>query len=235
MNLSEIRIVISTLLQSKNPEVTIATEQFNTLLHICQLKHFKNCLGLPEEYTPGSWLPSRLPEVTRVISESIRPFVVFMGKDGEAPLFINSGYAVIPENYYYPLSMWHTVIKPSGVKKEKKIEITTDKHWETVLSSAVIYPTIMRPYCNFKSNYIQFEPKEIRRAKFSYIRKPVQPIFAVKETAAGYEYDAENSVQLEWGETDQLDIINLFLGELSVPMQRGDIKNITEHVKKEGI
>lgn len=235
MNLSEIRIVVSTLLHQNKPEVTIATEQFNALLHISQLKHFKNTLGLPEEYAPGQWLPSRLPEVTRIISETLRPFMVFMGKDGEAPLFITDGYANIPSDYYYPLSMWHTLITEAGVKKEKKIEIVTDAKWETVVSSAVIYPTRTRPYCNFKSDFIQFEPKEIKRAKFSYIRKPVQPIFALKETEDGYVYDAQNSVQLEWNELDQLDIINLFVGQLGIAMGRGDILAISEKVKKEGI
>ena len=235
MNLSEIRIVVSTLLQNKKPEVTVTTEQFNTLLDYSQLKHFKNCLGLPEQYAPGQWIAQRVPEVTRVESESIRPFLVYMGKDEEAPLFITGGYAGIPDDYYYPLSMRYVRVGENGVQKEKKIEILTDKRWEEVLNSAVIYPSANRPYCNFKSYYIQFEPKSIQSARFSYIRKPKQPIFAVKETLNGYEYDAENSVQLEWSELDQIDIINILMGELSIPMGRGDILNISEKVKKQGI
>jgi len=235
MNLQEIRIILSTIIQQRKPTITVSVEQFNALLKYSQLKHFKNCLGLPEEYSPGAWVASRLPEVTRVISESISPFMVYMGKDNEPPLFITNGYATIPSDYYYPLSMRYTLAKPNGVIKDKVIEITTDKRWEEVLSSAVVFPTVGRPYCNFKSNYIQFEPKTIQFAKFSYIRKPADPIYSLKSEDGDYVYDSATSVQLEWKENDILDIMNIMLGELSVPLTRGDIKSISEQVKQKGI
>jgi len=235
MDLNQIRTIISVLLSKNKPDTVISKEQFNALLNLCQLKHLKRCLGLPEDYQPGQWIASRGPEVTRVESESIRPFIVMMGKSDTGYLPVVDGYADIPEDYYYPLSMWYKTPDDNGVRKTKKIEIVTDAKWEFVISSQVVFPTLMRPYCNFKSDFIQFAPEGLTDVSFTYIRKPAEPLFVLKETLNGFEYDAENSVQLEWNELNQIDIIALMLGQLSISIGRSDIYTVSENVKKEGI
>jgi len=235
MDLNQIRTIISVSLSKNKSGAVIGKEQFNALLNLCQLKHLKSCLGLPEDYQPGQWIASRAPEVTRVESESIRPFIVMMGKSDTGYLPVVDGYADIPEDYYYPLSMWYKTAEVDGKRKTKKIEIITDARWEFVISSHVVYPTLMRPYCNFKSDFIQFAPAELTDVSFTYIRKPAEPLFVLKETVNGFEYDSENSVQLEWDELNQIDIISLMLGQLSIPTGQSDIYAISEKVKKEGI
>lgn len=235
MDLNSIRTIVSVLLGKNKPGSVISTEQFNALLNLCQLKHLKACIGLPEDYQPGQWLSRRAPEVTRVVSEAIRPFIVMMGKDDTGYLAIVNGYADVPEDYFYPLSMYYNTPEVNEVSKVKKIEIVTDLRWEFVVSSHVVYPTLMKPYCNFKSDYIQFAPKEITSATFTYVRKPAEAMYVLKETADGFEYDEENSVQLEWNDINQLDIITLMLEQLSISIGRADLYSISEKIKTQGI
>lgn len=235
MNLQELRIVVSKTLEEKKPGMSLSVEQFNIMLNIAQIKHFKRWLGLPEEYTPGMWLTSQLPEVTRITSEALKPFIVYMGKKDESPLMVTGGYANIPADYYYPLSMFYKFVTALNMVKTRTIEICTDKKWAEVLSSAVVFPTVNRPYCNFKDTYIQFQPDVIRQVHFSYIRKPKTTVYAIKESPVGYEYDPDNSVELEWNDTNQIDIINILLGDLGVVARRMDIKAISEQVKAKGI
>ena len=70
---------------------------------------------------------------------------------------------------------------------------------------------------------------------FTYIKFPTKPVFAYTITNGYVEYDSVNSVELEWDEVNQLDILYILLSDLGVVATKADVFQISEKVKTKGI
>lgn len=85
---------------------TIGPEEFCMALQVSNLKHFKKKIGLPEEYQPGSPVSRQSFEITQVITDDLMPFKVHLGSPNIPFLSVDAdGYALIPNNFYYPTSL----------------------------------------------------------------------------------------------------------------------------------
>lgn len=236
MNLNEQRIVVSTIIQDKNPAINIVPEQWDILLHLAQLKHFKRKIGLPEEYVPGAPIPAQVFEITQKISDDLIPFTFHMGRAGTPPLYVSSnGEATTPTDMYYPATMTYNLIKPGGGVEPRMVDIVNDKEWQDLTTSYICNPTKRFPIANFKKDYIRFDPKNLQMVDFTYIKFPTKPVFAYTITNGYVEYDSVNSVELEWDEVNQLDILYILLSDLGVVATKADVFQISEKVKTKGI
>jgi len=234
MNLEQLRILVSTLVRDKASDVNIVPEQWGLLLKMANLKHFKRKVGLPEEYTPGRPLPAQLPEISQRITDDLLPFKVFMGRYGTPKLQIDqNGEAVIPTGFFYPLSLLYPVVEISLTYNE--VKVLTDSGWSDYMSSSIITPSKKYPICNFQKGYIRFSPKNMQSVEFTYLRRPVDPVYAYTSDSGFIQYDPVNSVELEWDEPNQIDILYMLLSDVGVVVTRGDIMQVAETVKTKGI
>ncbi len=236
MNLHELKLVVNTLVAEKKPSVNIPTEQWDVLLNIAQLKHYKRKLGLPEEYIPGHPRPAQEYAITQRIDDDLAAFSVHLGRAGTMAFTISSvGEATLPLDFFYPTGMIYHLVKPDGTIREKQVEILNDKEWNDYVTSQVITQTKEFPIANMKSGYVRFLPKNLQRVDFTYLRKPVKPVYAVTNTQGYIAYDAANSVQLEWDEPNQLDILYILLSDIGIVTEKADIYQISEKIKDKGI
>lgn len=224
MDLEQIRRILFTFIQNKGGKVTLDYKGFNELLNVCQLKHFKKKIGLPEEYQPGLPLPRQVIEITQKITDDLRRFKVNHGDD--LPVYkVNHGQAVIPSNYY----IVSTLVYPAK-SGDRRIEIVTDTQFADRMNSSLIKPRMRYPIANFQKSFIRIEPKEIRYIKFIYYRYPNRAQYSIalpdpdRDTPNWFmEYDPVTSVQLEWDDVNTVDIIHMMLQDLSITVEKRDL------------
>lgn len=207
--------------------------EFSDQLHYAQLKYFKNKIGLPEKYAPGMPLPSQAFEITKRITEDLRPFKVLMGYNDSTPLsFDERGFADYPKDYYYPSVMTHVI---TGIKRyEREVEFLSDSEYTKRTTSFSEKPDKYFPVVNLQSDKIRIFPKGIRIVNFIYLRFPKKPFLAVSSTRGFEEYDSENSTELEWNDVGVIDIISIFLGNIGISIQSGELLNYSEKLKVQG-
>ena len=236
MNLQQLIQTVVLLAGDKAPDKSFTHESITLLLKAASLKQFKRKLGLPEQYQPGMPYPQQVVEITQENRQSLQPFVVFMGDYHSNPLTIDllTGYATTPADCYYISTLLFKKI--SGRKiSPKDVTLVTDTQWNDQVSSKLIAPTKDHPIANIQSGFIRFMPRDLRKVDFIYYRLPKDPVYAVKSDRGNAEYDHASSVQLEWNEENQIDIIYLLLNDLAIPIERPDVFKVSDLVKKGGI
>ena len=237
MNLGELFDLAGFIVQDIDPEKQVSPPEFELALKAANIKHFKQKIGLPEEYQPGMPLPRQVPEITMKITEDIRPFKVFMGRGAGAnatPLSVDDGYATIPDDYYYPLSMVYRWVKDGAIVR-RNIDIVDDLEWGNRISDPLTKGTKKNPICNYQATEIRFQPDSILFVDFTYLRMPNEPVFATKYDDGYVQYDAANSTELEWDDINQLDILYKTLTDLGFGLKRGDVIQYAEQHKQQGV
>ena len=212
--------------------------QISRLLNVASLKLLRKKIGLPEAYSPGMPVPPEVTEITRKNKEDIRVFLVELGFKDNASLPIDSGgFADIPTNLYYcsTLEYWKPKLPPLEGYDIKPIEILTDTQFLDRVSSAVIDPDYNYPICNFQNNFIRFAPKDIQYAHMIYYRYPVDCVYAIRYENNMPVFDEDNSVDLEWNDDNTLNVINIFLGDIGISIEKQEIVNYAELHKQRGV
>jgi len=235
MNLEQIRDIIVLISGEKGHDFSYGPEDFCDQLHLAQLKYFKLKIGLPEEYVPGMPLPRQAYEITNRLTEDIRPFKVSKGWLLGNPYHMDSsGKMDLPEDYYMSSALTYTYAH-DGEYLERKIDILSDLEYTDQTTSVIKKPDKFFPVCNLQADFIRFSPILTEAINFSYLRLPVKPYWFVIDNDGIYDYDDENSVNLEWGDMSIIDIIVLFLSDVGINLKNSDVLMYADKVKKEGV
>lgn len=236
MTLEQIRDLIVLISGEKGHEVSYGPEEFCDVLHLAQLKYFKTKIGLPEDYSPGMPLPPQAYELTQRLTEDIRPFKVSKGWLLSSPLYLDStkGTLAYPSDYYIISALSYFYAHSSG-SLEREIKVLSDLEYSKCTTSILEKPDKFFPVCNMQADFIRFSPILTEAINFSYLRLPVKPFWKVIDNDGFYEYDDENSVNLEWDSMAIIDIIVLFLSEIGIALNNQNVVQYAQNVKKEGV
>ncbi len=99
-------------------------------------------------------------------------------------------------------------------------------------SNTLTPPSVEYPVCVYYDGYIQFYPTTITNVKFSYLKKPVQPVYATTISNGREVYDDTNSVDVEWIETDLAKVTTRAMSVLGINLE--DLKLVQWSIEKEG-
>ena len=235
MNLEQIRRLAILIVGDVGEKISLTPTQFSDMLHLASLRHFKRKLGLPEEYKPGMPLPTQAYEITSRITEDLRRFKVVAGYDTSTPIVVSkTGKAEYPQDYYIISTITYQYNDDKN-RLTRKVEVLSDLEYQERVSSLNETPDALFPVCNMQSDYIQFAPRNIGAVSMVYLRTPKPPVYFVNTNKGYYEYDDVNSVQLEWDEMNQIDIMVLFLSDLGVKLGKADVFNYANQIKERGI
>lgn len=229
MNLYELFQIINATIGGTGKE--LSPPEAELMIHSAQLKHYNSLIGADEQYRPGQPLPQQSFEQTRLNSVSLSPFKVWMGKPDELPLRVNDdGYAITPSNMYYPSSCFYTY---NG--SQRPIKILSDNEWELRQGDALTKATDRNPIANIQNDIIRFSPIINKLVNFIYLKTLTKPVIAYNSSRGYLEYDSANSTELEWDESNQIDILYILLTDLGLAVNREDIIQVAEKIKTTGI
>lgn len=241
---------------------SLSPVEFTQLLQVCNLKHFKKKIGLPEEYKVGMPLARQTYDLTQKLTEDLKQFKVWMGSPDISQLQIDgNGIASLPSDYYYPssLSFKHAINSCSEmIIKTRMIEVVTDAQWDDVVSHPIKQPTYKYPVCNFQNTFIRFLPNNLRFVDFIYLRQPKTPVYdyyfgtdgsyiylpqGINYTLQAGEQGSNGQTsgvvvsqtqELEWDDINKLDIAALILQHIGINLREGALMQYSEKVLNTG-
>lgn len=207
---------------ANNDEYTQAmgAAEFQLELTAKNMRHFRNRIGLPEAYRQGQIVAG--VESTRLNNSDMVPFLV----DG-LEVTIASGKAVLP-GWYYILDYWSDASRSSEI-------ITYGEYSKR--KSGLKAPTTKDLAAYIVSDGLKVFPATgVTKVYVTYYRKPTTPAFEtlVNLTTLKLEYDADNSVELEWDDGNKLDILHMILTDYGLNIQRGDVVQMAEKFVETG-
>jgi hypothetical protein len=220
MDLSELLSFISFICNKEQSGNTMSPSQYNTLLPVANTMLFR------EKY--------KYFETSQQFSDALLPFKVWMGKDGVAPLFIDSnGYANIPSDYCHYSSFSYKRVTSTNTGDAsceptidyRQIIVLSDQEYDYYKTCGLKRPNFKYPVCNFQNGMIRFLPVNLQQVDFVYLKNPAKPVYAYTFNTVTdyYDYDVANSVQLEWKEPEVLELANIILSMIGINLRESEL------------
>lgn len=184
------------------------------------MRHFRNRIGLPEAYRQGQIVAG--VESTRLNNSDLVPFL----RDG-IEITISGGKAVLP-GWYYILDYWSDTSRSSEI-------ITYGEYSRR--RTGLKAPTTKDLVAYIVADGLKVFPiTGVTKVYVTYYRKPATPKFVttVNQTTLKLEYNANDSVELEWDDGNKLDILHMILTDYGLNIERGDVVQIAEKFVETG-
>ena len=219
INVNQLKIFIDFLSNKEQGGTAYSLDQLNNAFQAANVDLFKLRYGLPEEYAPGMPLPKMAYENTQKIKDDMRVFK----EVAELPVD-QFGIMLLPDNYVHKTAIEYVKILNSPdcdgpTVTSKEVEIIDDDKWAERLGNSIKKPSFDFPVCNFLKDSIQYEPKNLRTIKFSYLRMPKQPIWGFTFVNNIETYDPNTSVNVEWPEILFTDFAKLVINYLAINLK----------------
>jgi len=232
MNINEIYELIR-FVSNKAQSGSFTPEQFNLAVNSAQLSLFMERYNNPAEYQPGQPIPRVAYEMTQKISDDLRVFKKLIDLTLDS-----NGQGTLPPDYIHATSMrFNYIIQKKKVitQIERSIDVVDDDKLGDRLSSNLVMPTKRYPIATFYDTYIQFNPKDLRIVKFTYLRQPLDAIWAFTTVNDRPVYDPVNSVDLEWHPLTHNEIIVRTLSLVGINLREEQLLQYAEMKKSQGI
>lgn len=183
-------------------------EFFQTLLQVENIRLLRDRLGLPERYQPGTFQAGGA--ASRVIETDLTTFLVM---DDALPVV--NGETNLTDWYY--INDWYT-----------SSSLVSELVSQQDISSRIHHPLLKQdpkyPYAVITTKGLKIWPKSITSIFISYYRNPLTPTFATSvNTTTGELIYTTTSVELEWSDTNKIDIAYRILQTLGINVERQDL------------
>lgn len=159
-------------------------------------------------YMASKWLYNKYYkqyEMDNSMSDSMDVFL-----SDPTTLTLVSGKYTLPDDFI------HEVGEISAGTSGRTVKRVTHSQLSYRRNSALVPPTADYPICTFYKTYVQFYPTDLTNVVMTYLKKPVQPVYAYTIVSGRPVYDDANSVDIEWNETDTVKVTSQALTVLGI-------------------
>jgi len=225
MSNDEIYQLVDFICRSQDRKELVNPSDFNLLLQKANLDKFRKEIGIVQDFAGSQPTSRAMVETSQIITEALRPFKEYIPAQ-----VVTTGHILLPVGYYYPTALnysYNTRIRP--------IEVLTDAQWGWRQYDSNKGPTLSFPIARFLSDRIEILPSTIALIQFTYMRTPVTPLAVYKSEYGTMVYDSSASVELEWDETNKIDILNLILLDMGVVVDPSSITQYASMKKQQGV
>jgi len=114
------------------------------------------------------------------------------------------------------------------------VDILTNSQLKSRLNDAIASPTFKNPVAAINNNRIWFYPKEIRYVDITYLREPVDPVFAYTTNANdNLVYNPAGSTELDFRNADHINVISIILESAGLHLKQSDIVQYSKMIETE--
>ena len=152
------------------------------------------------------------------------------------------GVLTLPSDYLHLSSIYYKYkwVENGQTKvRTKYVDIVNDNEREAFLGSEIYMPLIeAKKYviATFYSGYLEVYPANVGQVELTYLRKPVDPVWAFTVSASGRPvYDPANSVDLEAPDDAINEIVMMALSMAGINLREDQVINYAEMNKQQGI
>lgn len=141
-------------------------------------------------------------ERTSKISMYLRPFQVV------EDVTIANGEGTLANSTYYQVSC---------MAGDTVVQMVDEAHWGHRLGDSVRAPSADYPIANiFSANKIRVRPVSITQVTIGWLKQPSKPMYAYSVLDDDYIYNDDDSVDYEWNEEMDDEIMNRVLANLGI-------------------
>lgn len=207
MNIDDFRNFLLFVIKKSQSGGNPKPSEFNLALERAYMQFIMSRYGNQEEYQPGRPVPRIAWQQSQKISDDLR--FLLTRRDIPVPV---TGKMPIPDGtgndlngdpldkYLHHSSLrfnFSDTVNDEPRTREVKIDVLTDAEFSNATESAIVNGTRRFPVCAYYDTFIQFEPKDLQKVIFTYLRIPVTPVWAFTVENGRPIYDPANSVDIE--------------------------------------
>lgn len=207
----------------KNQNGNLKPNDFNLIINTASISYMDYLLGEFQKYIPGRPFAAVNFGQNQDIRQRLSPFI-------GAPVTITidpNGNAPYPTGYLNSDAMTY------GAYRQRVKYIQQDRLFSHL--NSYVDPVDKNPFYLIYKDGFQFYPTNLGTAYLSYIKKPVDMLW--NYTLDIYNrpiYNPSGSVQPEWQELDQLEVVVRALAQVGVNLQLRDVEQYSQLIKTQG-
>lgn len=209
---------------------TFNTSEFTEVLNAKSFELQRKLLGLPEQYQLVPTTTLGFGKTTH-INDALRPFII-----SNKAVTLSLGKGSLPTDYYYHISTTFDYIISNTcldtTLEEVEVELCNLGAFKTRSKGWYVQATLDAPIMTFYDTSVEVFPKSIKAVKMSYFKLPRKAVVVttIDPTSLAEIYDPINSVELEWGEQEQLEIVRMILADVGINLKSADILQASQNV-----
>jgi hypothetical protein len=150
-------------------------------------------------------------EINQEVSDSLKVFQT----DPTSLSLDGAGKVNKPADYLHVTSLRDST--------NKDIDVIAEAFIGTRLDDEICPPEVGFSICVFYKTYLQFYPIGTTGVKITYLKNPVQPVYAYTVVNGREVYDDTNSVDVEWNVSDQSKVTMRALAILGVALSDSEL------------
>lgn len=208
----------------KNQQGYLSPSDFNNFINQASNGLFNDYRGAkPTEYVKGIPTSQKGYDRTKFLMETLTPFVIL-----DASLTITSGAANKPDNLCETLAL-------NATGAVQGIKIVGLDRWASYANSLIDTPTIEYPIAKESDGTYVFLPATgIVSPKVSYLKFPATAIWNYTVVSNRPTYNPTGSVNLEWDETQILNIVMRAISLMGISIKDQQVVNYAEQQRMMG-
>lgn len=220
-------IYLADLIRNKSAEGEDMTDaEWSALITANSQRYFANLLGIPNLYQVGIPIERRGAELSRVISQKLRPFYV-----RETANVVGGVVSLTGRDLAYFLAIEPSSISGRGFDELEPSEVA-DR-----LGDPVVAPTEDDPCYEFSNaNSILIYPNTLSTVVLKYYKYPTDAVVVrdTNPTTLLLTYNTGSSTETGWNKNELVDIAYLCLRDLGLAMERQDIQAYADKMVTNG-
>lgn len=207
----------------KNQNGNLKPQDFNLIINTASISYMDYLLGEFQKYIPGRPFAAVDFGQNQDIRQRLSPFI-------PAPVTVSinaNGYGAYPTDYLNSDAMWY------GAYEQRVKFIQQDRLFSHL--NSYIDPVATNPIYMIYKDGFQFYPTNLGTASLSYVKKPTNMFWNYSTDIYNRPiYNPNGSVQPEWQELDQLEIVVRALAQVGVNLQLRDVEQYSQMIKQGG-
>jgi hypothetical protein len=226
MNNWDLIRLVNIILRKNINGSSFTMSDYETAINASSLRLFKRKLGLPEEYSKGQAVAQQGVGVSKEIDAELS---VFFRKATKTA--VSGTIDMTAEN---PAFISYMIPNPLTARGFDEV---TAGELPDRLMNAITAPTLSDPIVvRGEPNKFDVYPSGILGATVGYLKFPTPAVvrWTRNETTLSPEYDAINSVELEWSDISKVDIAYMILRDAGMSIERRDIEQYANELVKTG-
>ena len=169
-------------------------------------------------------------EKTQELTDDIQPFLKPL-----KTLVPSDGIFTYPSDYVHISSIRAYYVDANNIGTPVPIREIKNAEWGDVQQSQMAPPTLRFPAMTQYDTYMEFLPRKSFFIQFDYISQPIPPLWAYTIVNNRAVYDATNSVQLQFSDANQNEIVMMMGSFLGMNIRENDLIQYSEMKEKSGV
>lgn len=214
----------------------ISFGDFTTYINQCQNDHFVECFGNPNTYQQGRAKAAINASETTINRDALSPFdkSLIVTPDAVGKYILPTDYRHFQAAYSIePKNQDHCEELPRGIVRWKMIKELRHFEIAQALNSVNYMPSYEFPNLVFGSNYLIVYPNDLGKIEFVYYSNPLPAKLAYTVVQNKQVYNATNTVELEWGEDEQRQIIKKVWSYIGMNLGDSELVQFSEMKAKQ--